>query len=232
MINFTTAGRLPAIAAACLMAAGMSAEAGAQVATTAANVLKVDYQLPATARPAMTQAVVKTSVPTVPATPAVVQTAPVQAVQPAPAMQQPNLSGWPLWALVEANKQGEALGPELNCVAVAVYFEARGEPLEGQLAVAEVVMNRASSGKYPSSWCAVVKQPWQFSFVRRGQFPRVNESSQQWAKAQAIARIAAKQLADELPDDVLWYHANYVSPSWGRRLSKVEQIGAHIFYRA
>jgi spore germination cell wall hydrolase CwlJ-like protein len=137
-----------------------------------------------------------------------------------------------LWPLVWANTAGAALNEEENCIATAVYFEARGEGFDGQLAVAEVVMNRAYSGRYPSSYCAVVKQPWQFSFVRGGRFPRVNENSPAWSYAQAITRIAKQRLADALPDDVLWYHADYVAPVWGRRLSRVEKIGAHIFYRA
>jgi spore germination cell wall hydrolase CwlJ-like protein len=93
-------------------------------------------------------------------------------------------------------------------------------------------MNRAYSGRYPPSYCAVVKQPWQFSFVRGGRFPPADTSSPAWAYAQAIARIAKQRLADKLPDDVLWYHADYVAPVWGRRLSRVEKIGAHIFYRS
>ena len=92
-------------------------------------------------------------------------------------------------------------------------------------------MNRAASGKYPTSWCNVVKQPWQFSFVRNGQFPTITDSDA-WAKAQGVARIAMADVAREIPADVLWYHANYVSPSWGSRLTEVSQIGAHIFYKA
>lgn len=137
-----------------------------------------------------------------------------------------------LWSLIWAKMQETTpLDTELDCVATAVYFEARGEPFEGQLAVAEVVLNRANSGRYPSSYCAVVKQPWQFSFVRNGRFPRIDKDSNAWSYAQAITKIAARRLADKLPDDVLWYHADYVAPSWGRRLSRVEKIGAHIFYR-
>ena len=96
------------------------------------------------------------------------------------------------------------------------------------------VMNRAASGRYPAGWCEVVKQPWQFSFVnpRTGHMPAVNRSSASWAYAQAITRIAVGKFADALPSDVLWYHADYVAPTWGRRLAKVEKIGAHIFYRA
>jgi spore germination cell wall hydrolase CwlJ-like protein len=98
--------------------------------------------------------------------------------------------------------------------------------------VARVVMNRAASGRYPSSWCATVKQPWQFSFVRNGQFPYVDSDCDAWRKAQGIARLAMSNAVPSVSNDVLWYHANYVAPSWGRRLTRVSQIGAHIFYRA
>jgi spore germination cell wall hydrolase CwlJ-like protein len=139
-----------------------------------------------------------------------------------------------LWPMVWAKQAGAALSEEEECIAIAVYHEARGEPLDGQLAVAEVIMNRAASGRYPAGWCEVVKQPWQFSFVnpRTGRIPAVNRDSAAWAYAQAITRIAVGSFADALPADVLWYHADYVAPSWGRRLAKVDKIGAHIFYRA
>jgi spore germination cell wall hydrolase CwlJ-like protein len=143
-------------------------------------------------------------------------------------------AGWPLYALVDRYSTGAPLDEQANCLATAVYFEARGETLEGQLAVARVVMNRASSGKYPPDWCSVVKQPWQFSFVnpRTGQFPAIDTGSASWARAQGIARLAIANVIPSLDPDVLWYHATYVAPSWGRRLNFVEKIGAHIFYRA
>jgi len=141
-------------------------------------------------------------------------------------------AGWPLYALVDKYSAGETLDEQANCLATAVYFEARGETLEGQLAVARVVMNRASSGKYPPDWCSVVKQPWQFSFVRHGEFPTIDTQSAAWARAQGVARLAIANVVPSVEQDVLWYHATYVAPSWGRRLSMVERIGAHIFYRA
>jgi spore germination cell wall hydrolase CwlJ-like protein len=143
-------------------------------------------------------------------------------------------NGWPLYALVDKYSAGEPLDEQGNCLATAVYFEARGESLEGQLAVARVVMNRAASGKYPPDWCSVVKQPWQFSFVNphTGQFPAVDPNSAAWARAQGIARMAMANIVPSVSTDVLWYHATYVAPSWGRRLNMVEKIGAHIFYRA
>jgi spore germination cell wall hydrolase CwlJ-like protein len=61
--------------------------------------------------------------------------------------------------------------------------------------------------------------------------PNANRSSEAWRRAVAIARIAQDRVSDQLTDDVLWYHAEYVSPSWGRRLNRSTKIGLHIFYR-
>jgi len=141
-------------------------------------------------------------------------------------------AGWPLTALVDKYATNAALDEQTNCLATAVYFESRGESVEGQLAVAHVVMNRAVSGRYPPDWCSVVKQPAQFSFVRHGEFPYADTNSYAWKKAEAVAQLAASNVVHSVDPDVLWYHATYVAPSWGRRLSMVEKIGAHIFYRA
>ena len=145
-------------------------------------------------------------------------------------------NGWPPHALIEryAAATGPALDEQANCIAVAVYHEARGESVEGQLAVARVIMNRAASGKYPASWCGTVKQPWQFSFVnpRSGEFPYTDMNSNSWRKAVAVTRLAVSNAIPTLSNDVLWYHADYVAPSWGRRLTRVNKIGTHIFYRA
>jgi N-acetylmuramoyl-L-alanine amidase len=142
--------------------------------------------------------------------------------------------GWPLYALVDKYATNAPLDEQTNCLATAVYFEARGESVEGQLAVARVVMNRAASGRYPPSWCAVVKQPYQFSFVNphTGQFPQADTGSDAWQKAEAVAELAVANVVPSVSPDVLWYHADYVAPSWGHRLNMVEKIGAHIFYRA
>jgi len=140
--------------------------------------------------------------------------------------------GWGLQALVDKFATNAQLDEQTNCLATAVYFEARGETVEGQLAVARVVMNRAASGRYPSDWCSVVKQPAQFSFVLHGEFPYADTSSYAWQKAEAVAQLAAANVVPSVSNDVLWYHADYVAPSWGHRLAMVEKIGAHIFYRA
>jgi len=133
--------------------------------------------------------------------------------------------------LMLAGFSPDTQGAEEDCLANAVYFEARGESLQGQLAVAEVVMNRAASGRYPASLCQVVVQPAQFSFVRRGVIPQADRASEAWRRAVAVARIAKERLvARVLPSSCLWYHASYVSPSWGRRLAQSARIGLHIFY--
>ncbi len=168
----------------------------------------------------------------------VTATAAASASQAAPAIAREAAwlyrNGWPLYALVDRYGVGAPLDEQANCIAVAIYHEARGELLDGQLAVARVIMNRAASGRYPGSWCGVVKQPWQFSFVnpRTGYYPAVNTGSAAWRKAQAITRLAIGNAVPSLSHDVLWYHADYVAPSWGRRLNRVQKIGTHIFYRS
>ncbi len=95
---------------------------------------------------------------------------------------------------------------EHECLANAVYFESKGEPLQGQLGVAEVVVNRARSGRFPGSLCGVVKQRGQFSFVRGGRLPTVPRASAAWKKAVAIARVAIKDLADSPAERALFWH--------------------------
>lgn len=224
MTRYIGAGPASAIAAAFFFAIGGSSAAGAQVSTIAAT------PVVQAARP-LAAALPTTGI----ATPATAITAAMPKVATAAATASSGAAASAaagLWPLIWANMAGAPLDEQLGCIATAVYFESRGEPFDGQLAVAEVVINRARSGRYPTTYCGVVKQPAQFSFVRRGQFPRVDTSSPAWSYAQAITRIAANKLADTLPDDVLWYHADYVAPGWGRRLSRVEKIGAHVFYRS
>jgi hypothetical protein len=148
----------------------------------------------------------------------------------APVPAGPVAAGRSLGELVEAFAADADPDGDQDCLANAVYFEARSEPIEGQLAVAQVVMNRAASGIYPAGLCDVIKQPAQFSFIRHGNIPRADKNSTAWRKAVAIAHIAKERLATELAPNILWYHAAYVSPSWGRRLSRQTRIGLHIFY--
>lgn len=140
------------------------------------------------------------------------------------------LKGRPLGELVLAHTDRRADTAELECLAGAIYFESKGEPLEGQLAVAEVVLNRTKSGRFPTTICGVVKQRHQFSFVRGGRFPPIARNSAPWRKAVAIAHIALDDLADSRARQAMFFHATYVRPAW-RGLKRVAQVGRHIFYR-
>ncbi len=131
--------------------------------------------------------------------------------------------------LVSEHAASDTDDEQFDCLARAVYFESRGEPLEGQLAVAEVILNRVASGRFRSTICDVVRQPSQFSFVRRGQIPSVPRDNAAWHRAVAIARIALDNLHDVTGDDSLFFHATYVRPNWGR--PRIARIGRHIFYR-
>jgi hypothetical protein len=123
------------------------------------------------------------------------------------------------------------LAPDMKCLAQAVYFESRGEPIEGQLAVAEVVINRAKSDLYPDSYCDVIKQPAQFSFVRHGRIPDADEGSDAWQRAVAIAEIAQQNLWQSKAATAMYFHATYVNPSWAHQKVELAQIDTHIFYR-
>lgn len=132
-------------------------------------------------------------------------------------------------ALVRQHAMSETADREQRCLATAIYFESKGEPLSGQLAVARVVMNRANSGRFASTLCGVVTQPGQFSFVRGGALPAVNPDSGSWRKAVAIAKIAQGDLWESKAENALYFHARQVSPGW--RMARVGAIGNHVFYR-
>jgi len=119
--------------------------------------------------------------------------------------------------------------PETECLARAVYWESKGEPLAGQLSVAEVIINRARSGRFSPTICGVVRQPAQFSFVRRGYIPQPPSASRDWRTAVAIAQIATQRLADGAAPRALFFHARRVNPGW--RLTRVATVGNHVFYR-
>lgn len=132
---------------------------------------------------------------------------------------------------------GKARAKQEKCLAEAVYFEARGEPVRGQIAVAQVVMNRVFSGFYPTSVCGVVYQnaghhlACQFTFACDG-IPDVVREPEAWVRARKIAKATL--------DGQLWlpevaksthYHAYWVHPSWVHEMKKMYKLGVHTFYR-
>jgi N-acetylmuramoyl-L-alanine amidase len=134
-----------------------------------------------------------------------------------------------LASLVQNNSADTAIDAEEKCLASAIFYEARSESFEGQLAVAQVILNRVESGRFARSICGVVLQPGQFSFVRGGAIPVISKASKDWREALAIARIAQAKLHRSGADNALFFHATRVSPKW--RLSRVASIGNHVFYR-
>ncbi|MFK4059032.1 cell wall hydrolase [Brevundimonas sp. NPDC046655] len=126
---------------------------------------------------------------------------------------------------------------DLECLTQAIYYEARNESEAGQAAVAEVVLNRSRHRAYPKRVCEVVYQrnsrTCQFTFTCDGSIGRRAVNPMAWARAERIAReVYEGRSASQLPKNSVNYHANYVRPSWGSRLARVRQIGAHIFYGA
>lgn len=132
-----------------------------------------------------------------------------------------------LAALVASmDDETDARHADLRCLASAVYFESRGEPLEGQLAVAQAIVNRVESGRYAGTICGVLSQPGQFSYNRS----RTPRGGNDWVVAKAIAAIALQDMWRDVAPGALSFHASYVRPNWQGR-TKVVQIGRHIFYR-
>lgn len=158
-----------------------------------------------------------------------------EVVQPLPgsdaAASQDLTSAGSLRELVAQIPDHGQLSREMECLAGAIYFESRGEPLAGQLAVAQVVINRANSGIFPSSYCGVVFQRAQFSFVRRGEMPHIPRGSAAWERAKAVAHIAHEGLWESEAADSLYFHATYVRPSWSRSKQARATIDTHVFYR-
>lgn len=135
-----------------------------------------------------------------------------------------------LAAMVAELRGPEAGSHELDCLATGIYFESKGEPIAGQLAVGKVIANRAASGgRFPGTYCGVLFQRGQFSFVHGGALPSVPHSNRQWQTAVAIAKIVDQDLKDSPVGNALFFHARYVAPSWHAR--RVASIGNHIFYR-
>ncbi len=148
-----------------------------------------------------------------------------EALTPVPVKPTGDLS-----SLVAQLRGSDPGSRDLECLAVGIYFESKSEPLSGQLAVGEVIANRANSGgRFPSTYCGVLFQRGQFSFVRGRSWPAVNKSGRQWHNAVAIAKIVDQDLKDSAVGKALFFHAKHVSPRW--RLKRVASVGNHVFYR-
>ncbi|OJU19600.1 MULTISPECIES: cell wall hydrolase [unclassified Sphingomonas] len=208
-----------AAAVATLSIIGLAAQSSAGLAAEVAPIALATIQ-PAAAP--QVQAYIPAPVVTTP------NPAPAPAVadetQPGDAIAYPTLA-----AAVAAQQTRGEIDEDMRCLAGAIYYESKGEPLAGQLAVAEVILNRADSGRFGDTICDVVKQPGQFSFVRGGRVPAVDPSRPAWRTALAVAKVALNDAWESNADDALYFHARRAAPGWGR--TRVATIGNHIFYR-
>ncbi|WP_380053204.1 cell wall hydrolase [Falsihalocynthiibacter sp. SS001] len=135
-------------------------------------------------------------------------------------------------------RQEEASGDEQwECLSEALYFEARGESVKGQFAVAEVILNRVESPLYPDSICKVVNQgtgrkyQCQFTYTCDGKKEIYKEKKAQKSTQKIAAALIAGDAPRALTEGATHYHTKAVSPSWSRRFFKVVTIGVHHFYR-
>ena len=141
------------------------------------------------------------------------------------------------------NFELEKLFPQVQCMALNVYYEARGSNLADQAAVADVVMNRVNDSRYPDTVCSVVKQglkdsngnmrrnKCQFSWYCDGKHDRPQDEDR-WVEAQSIAwNMVEENKYRGITEGATHYHATYVNPRWASTLQLVGRIGAHIFYR-
>jgi spore germination cell wall hydrolase CwlJ-like protein len=133
---------------------------------------------------------------------------------------------------------------ELACMATAIYFEARGEPMVGQVAVAQVIMSRVYDERYPDTICDVVKQGYyyswdktipirdkcQFSFWCDGK-PENIEDEDAYFWATEVAQAVMVGTLYDTTQGATHYHAYYVQPSWSKKFTQTVRINDHIFYR-
>ena len=161
-------------------------------------------------------------------------------VSPRSAIAAARSAPWPLLSGTSAGLETESLATlrasgDQHCLATAIYYEARSQSLEGQEAVAQVVMNRVGKPQFADSVCGVVAQGGerrgcQFSFVCDGSMRRPPRNAAAWATAEDVAARTLRGAVASRVGAATFYHANYVSPWWSKVLPRVTQIGAHIFY--
>lgn len=145
------------------------------------------------------------------------------------------ISGTLSMSIIAAMVAGAMMSPpELDpkqhkCLAMNIYHESRGERIEGQIAVAQVTINRMEHPKWPSTICEVVYQPKQFSWTHliSEQTPKETKA---WGAAKIIARDVMIGNVDDPSMGAVYYHANYVNPSWAKYMKLSKVIGNHLFY--
>lgn len=127
-------------------------------------------------------------------------------------------------------------GKDWQCLSEALYFEARGESVKGQFAVAEVIMNRVDSKRFPNSVCGVINQgtgrkfACQFTYTCDGKPENIGDPSA-WQNVGKVARAMLDGAPRSLTKGATYYHATWVRPKWSRKFTRTARIGVHLFYR-
>ncbi|ABF65040.1 cell wall hydrolase [Ruegeria sp. TM1040] len=127
-------------------------------------------------------------------------------------------------------------GSEFECLAEALYFEARGETVKGQFAVAEVIKNRVQSAQFPNTFCGVINQgtgrkyQCQFTYTCDGHKEVIHEP-RAFERVAKVARLVLDGVNPKLTQGATYYHTTAVSPRWSRKFTKTARIGVHLFYR-
>ncbi|MEP1768540.1 MAG: cell wall hydrolase [Sulfitobacter sp.] len=139
----------------------------------------------------------------------------------------------PGWLAQQPKATGSA---EFSCLTEALYFEARGETVKGQFAVAEVIRNRVKSSRFPNSYCAVINQgtgkkyQCQFTYTCDGR-PEVVSEHAAFARVAKVARATIDGKSPDITDGATFYHTTAVRPSWAAKFTKTARFGVHLFYR-
>ncbi len=137
------------------------------------------------------------------------------------------------WLDAQPSPHGDA---NWKCLSEALYFEARGETVKGQFAVAEVIMNRVESSRFPDNLCGVIHQgtgrkyQCQFTYTCDGHAEVIAEK-RAYERVSKVARAIIDGVAGDLTDGATHYHTRAVSPNWSRVYTRTARIGDHLFYR-
>jgi len=152
-------------------------------------------------------------------------------------MVEPETAGDVKFARSWVDDQPKATGgPHWKCLSEALYFEARGETVKGQFAVAEVIMNRVESARFPDNVCGVINQgtgrkyQCQFTYTCDGNPEHIGEP-RAWERVGKVARAVLDGRAPDLTNGATHYHTTAVRPKWARVYTKTAAIGVHLFYR-
>lgn len=194
-----------------LFCAGLASATG--VALVAARAATIPASAPIPVRPALEA---PAAAPEAPASP-------VESSVEAPAAERPAARP----AARRAASASSAVDAELACLTRVILYEAGNQPRRGQLAVAQVVMNRVRSPLFPNTICSVINQRGQFSRIRSFHAPR----DARWRRALAIARDARAGTSAPVVGRALYFHAARIRPGFARSRTRVAAIGDHVFYR-